>query len=99
MGLFLLSDPSTFLTFISLSNFFDLNPCFLMNSELITNPVTLLSNNASTVTLSYVSILSSPIFTVTSLNNFLSTFLTLSSFSSDLGVSVFISVANILYLF
>ena len=81
----------------NISNFFNLNSCFLTNSELITNSVTPLSNNASTVTLSYVSILSSPIFTVTSLNVFPSIFLTPSSFSSDLGASVFILVANTLY--
>jgi len=46
-----------------------------------------------------MSILSSPIFTVTSLNGLLSTFLTLSSFSSGFGVLAFISVANTLYLF
>ena len=66
-----------------------------MNSELITNPVAPLSNSASTVIPSCVSILSSPIFTVTSLKVLSPTFLT---FSSSLGASAFIVVANILYL-
>ena len=48
--------------------FFKLNPCFLANSELITNSIALLSNNASIITLSCVSILSNPIFTITSLS-------------------------------
>ena len=39
-----------------------------MNSKLITNSVALLSKNASTVTSFWVSILSSSIFTITSLN-------------------------------
>ena len=64
---FLLSEPFTFLTYMGLSNFFSLNPCFLTNSELITSFIKLLSNNASTVIPSYISILSSSIFTITSL--------------------------------
>ena len=38
-----------FLICIGLSNFFNLNPYFLANSELMTSPVASLSNNASTV--------------------------------------------------
>ena len=61
IGPSLLNDPSTFLTCIGLSNFFNLNPFFLANSELMTNPVAPLSNNASTVIPSCVSSLSNPI--------------------------------------
>ena len=50
--------------------FFNLNLCFFANSKLITNPVTLLFSNVSTIAPFWVSILSSPIFTVTSLNIF-----------------------------
>jgi len=70
IGPSLLDVPSTFLIYIGLSIFFNLNPYFLMNSELITNPVAPLSNNASTITSSCISILSSPIFTITSLSSF-----------------------------
>ena len=100
MGPFLFNDLSTFLTFIGLSSFFNLKSCFLANSKLITNPVTPLSNSASTIIPSYVSILSNPIFTVTSLNVFSPTFLTFISFlvPSDSDISAFISVANILNL-
>ena len=61
----MLSKPSTFLTYMDLSNFFNLNPCFLVNFKLITNYIALLSNNVSTVIPSCISILSKPIFTVT----------------------------------
>ena len=54
---------------ISLSIFFNLNSFSLANSELITNPIVLLYNKASTIIHSCVSIFSSPIFTVTSLSN------------------------------
>ena len=96
MGPSLFSDPSAFLTFIGLSNLFNLKPCFLANSELITSSVALLFNNTSTVTLSCVSILSSPIFTVTSHRglSFLVSFL----LPSDSNVPAFISVANTLNL-
>ena len=67
----LLNILSTFLTYIGLSILFNLNPYFLANSELITKPIAPLSNNASTVTSSCGSILSSPIFTITSLSMFL----------------------------
>ena len=67
----LLNIPSTFLTYIDLSILFNLNSYFLANSELITKPIVPLSNNASTVTSSCGSILSSPIFTITSLSMFL----------------------------
>ena len=92
----LLKDPSTFLTYIGLSSFFNLKLCFLVNLELITNLIAPLSNNASTVIPFCVSILSSLIFTVTSLNVLASTFLT--SFL-DSGTSAFIPLANTLYLF
>jgi len=46
-------------------NFFNLNPCFLTNSELMTSFIAPLSNNASTVTPFYILILSKPIFIVT----------------------------------
>ena len=55
----------------SLSIFYNLNPSFHVNSKLIINPIVLLSNNtnnAFTIICSCVSILSSPIFTITSLN-------------------------------
>ena len=61
------NELSTFLTYMGLSIFFNLNPCFLMNSKLITNFIAPLSNNAYTITPSCVSTLSSPIFTVTPL--------------------------------
>ena len=48
--------------------FLQLKPYFLTNFELITSFIVLLSNNASTITPSWVSILSKPIFTVTSLS-------------------------------
>ena len=47
-----------------------MNLFFLMNSELITNTVTLLSNNTSTTIHSVTSSYFNPIFTITSLNNF-----------------------------
>ena len=82
MGSFLLKEPSMFLTYMGLSIFFNLNPCFLANSKLITSPIAPLSNNASTVISSCVSILSKPIFTVISLNvSFLFVFFTSTSFS------------------
>ena len=68
IGPFLLNILSTFLTYIGFLIFFNLNLCFLANSEFITNPIALLFSNASTITLSYISILSNPIFIVTSLN-------------------------------
>jgi len=83
--------------FIGLSNLFNLKPYFFANSELITNPVAPLSNNTSTIIPFCMSILSNPIFTVTSLNVFSTAFLT--SFFSDLDASAFISLANTLYLF
>ena len=48
--------------------FYSLNPCFLANFKLITSSIALLFNNTSTVTPSCLSILSKPIFTVTSFN-------------------------------
>ena len=64
IDLSLLKEPSTFLTYMGFSIFFSLNLYFLANLELI-------SNNASTVTFSCISILSNPVFIVTSLNMFL----------------------------
>ena len=96
IGPSLLKNSSTFLTCIGLSNFFSLKPCFLANSELITNPVAPLSNKASTVIPFCVSNLSNPIFTVTSLNILPSVFLTLVFSFSD--ASAFILLANTLYL-
>ena len=63
----LLKEQSTFLTYMGFSIFFNLNSCFLTNSKLIASLIVLLSNNASTIILSCISILSSSIFTVTSL--------------------------------
>ena len=64
----LLNIPSIFLMYIGLFIFFNLNPYFLANFKLITNLVILLSNNTSTITSSCISIIFSPIFTVTSFN-------------------------------
>ena len=86
----LLDVPFTFLIYIDLSIFFNLNPCFLVNSELITNPIAPLSNNASTITPSCVSILSSSIFTITSLSSF-------SLFKSQQDV-LSITLESIIYL-
>ena len=62
---------------MDLSIFFNLNPCFPENFKLITNSITLLFNNTSIITSFYISLLSNPIFTITSLNNsFFSVFLT-----------------------
>ena len=52
-----------------LFDFLQFKSCFLANSELITNPIVLLSNKVSTIIPSCVSILSSLIFTVTSLSS------------------------------
>ena len=75
--------------YIDLSVFFNLNSCFLANSKLITNPIAPLSNNASTVTPSYISTLSKPILTVTSLSHF-------SLFRSQQNV-LFITLESIIY--
>ena len=53
---------------MGLSIFFSLNLYFLANFELVTNSVTLLFNDASTITPFCISILLSPIFTVTFLS-------------------------------
>ena len=50
--------------------FYNLNPCFLTNSELIINFIIALSNNASTITPSYMSIIFSLIFIITFINDF-----------------------------
>ena len=86
-----------FLTYIGLSNYFNLNLYFLANSELIMSPVAPLSSNASTIIPSCISILSNLIFTVTSLEGFLFSFLTY-FLPSDSNAPGFISVANTLYL-
>ena len=70
IGPSLLKEQSTFLTYIGFSIFFNLNSYFLTNSKLIASPIILLSNNASTIIPSCISILSSSIFTVTSLKRF-----------------------------
>ena len=93
ISLSLLNIPSTFLTYISCLIFFSLNPCFLANSELMTNPVAPLSNNASTVISFCISILSSSIFTVTSLSMFL-----LSRLQQDILFTTLLSIANMLLL-
>ena len=68
-------------------------PYFLANFKLITNSVVLLSNNASTVIPSCMSILSSLIFTITFLNIFPLSRLYVDVFSTTLA-----SIANILLL-
>ena len=93
IGPSLLNVLSTFLTYIGSSILFNLNPYFLVNSELITNFIAPLSNNASTITPSCVSILSNPIFTVTSLNMSLLSRLHIDVFSTTLE-----SIANLLLL-
>jgi len=60
-----LLQQSSFSPYIFCKIFFNLNSYFLVNSELITKPITLLSNNISIVTSSYTLILSNPILTVT----------------------------------
>ena len=93
IGLSLLKEPSIFLTYIGLSIFFSLNSYFLVNSKLITSPVALLFNNASTITPSCVSILSKPIFTVTSLNKS-----PLFRLQQDILSITLLSIANLLLL-
>lgn len=78
---------------MGLSIFFTLNPCFLVNSELITNPIIPLSNNASTVISFCIFILSSLIFTVISLNMF-----PLSKLQQDILSVALINIVNLLQL-
>ena len=59
----------------------------------MTNPIILLSNNTSTVTPSYISIISSPIFTVTSLSIF-----PLSRLQQDVLFTTLLSITNMLLL-
>ena len=73
--------------------FYSLNHCFLVNFKLITNPIALLSNNASTITSFCILILSKPIFTVTSLNIF-----SLSRLQQDLLSITLESITNLLQL-
>ena len=73
--------------------FFSLNPYFLANFKLITNPVALLSNNVSTVIPSCISILSSPIFAVTSLS-----MSPLSRLQQDILSIALASITNLLLL-
>ena len=73
--------------------FFYLNPCFLANSKLITSPVVLLFNNAFTIIPYCVSILSNPIFTVTSLKRS-----SLSKLYEDVFSATLESIANLLLL-
>ena len=90
-------DPSllnvlfTFLTYIRFFVFFNLNLCFLANSELITNPIALLSNSVSSVTPSCVSTLSGPIFTMTSLSRS-----PLFRLQQDILSTILLSAANLL---
>ena len=74
-------------------NFLQLKSLFFANSELITNPITPLSNNASTITSSCISTLSSPIFTVTSFRRF-----PLSRLQQDVLSTILLSIANLLFL-
>ena len=83
----------TFFTYIGLSIFFNLNLYFLVNSEIMTNSIALLSNNASIVTPSYVSTLSNPIFTITSLN-----MSPLSRLYVDVLSTILESIANLVLL-
>jgi len=71
----------------------NLNFYFLANSELIISSVPPLSNNTSTVTLSYVSILFRPIFTITSLSMFL-----LSRLQQDIFSITLENIASLLLL-
>ena len=74
---------------------FFLNLFFLANSELITNPVTSLSNNTSTTILFSLSFCFNLILTVTSLNNFSPfIFLTFTAFSFFSFLSSFFSSFN-----
>jgi len=77
---------------ISFSIFFNLDPYFLVNSELITKPIILLFNNTSTVTPSHKLILLSPIFTITFFKRFLFE-LQLDKFSLSITLP---SIANLL---
>ena len=86
-----------FLTYISLSNFF-----FFINSELITNPVTPLSNNASTTIHFSPFSCFNPILTITSLNNisFFSILLSAPVFYTSTDFSFFnLSFLIIVFLF
>ena len=91
IGPFLLKELSTFLTYIGLSIFFNLNSYFLTNFKLITNPVASLSKNAFTITPFCISTLSSPIFTVTSLKKS-----PLSRLQVDILFTILESTANLL---
>ena len=93
IGPFLLKEMSTFLIYIGFSIFFNLNLCFLTNSKLITSSVAPLSNNASTMIPSCISILSSPIFTVTSLKRS-----PLSRLHEDIFSITLLSIANLFLL-
>ena len=93
IGPFLLKEPSMFLTYIGLSIFFSLKPYFLANSKLMTSPVAPLFNRASTITPSCISILSSPIFTVTSLN-----MSPLFRLQQNILFTTLLSIANLLQL-
>ena len=76
-----------------LSNLFSLKPYFLANSKLITSPIVPLSNNAFILIPFYVSILSKPIFTVTSLKRS-----PLSRLHEDIFSATLLSIANLLLL-
>ena len=93
IGLFLFKEPSIFLMYIGLSIFFSLNLYFFANSGLITSSVAPLSNNTSTVISSCISILSNPIFTVTSLKRS-----PLSKLHVDILSTTLESITNLLLL-
>jgi len=75
------------------SIFFSLNSYFLANSELMTSPIAPLFNNTSTVTPSYMLILSNLIFTVTSLS-----ISPLFRLQQDILSTTLLSIANLLLL-
>ena len=80
---------TTHSSYIGLSNFFFLNLFFLVNSELITNIVVLLSNNISTTIPSLLSFYFNPIFIITSLNKFSVSFYFPSALIKQLLDSIF----------
>ena len=80
-------------SYIRFSIFFNLNLCFLMNSELITNLIAPLSNSTSTITPFYISILSNSIFTITSLKSF-----SLFRLQIDIFSATLLSIANLFVL-
>ena len=76
---------------LGLSIFFNLNFYFLINSELITNLITPLSNNASTIIPFCILILSNLIFTITFLSMSL-----LFRLQQDILFTILLSIVNLL---